>query len=273
MIKAARATGPVEVLDGLHHLCRIESELTGEPIERVVAHPGKHRRHEAANRLGVDHAPSDLPRLERHQPPPDRIALGPEIFALVIETLGKAVDHHPERDCVDARADPAVIKRGTRVNCHHVRLSGIADHVGALPSEIGNDGAHVEPCAADQEVIGRMLAIVVHAPGFAQPLAVRFKTAAGKHAGLGRDPLFTRAAVARLVTHDGSGEPVAVEFDAHRLGVVVDLRTERFGTPEIGVDECLAAAHEKRVGARGMKRARKRRLKPHTMTPHPGPAG
>src|SRR5258708_12762240 len=38
--------------------------------------------------------------------------------SLVIEALGLAVDHHAQRDAVDARADAAVVQRRARIDGH-----------------------------------------------------------------------------------------------------------------------------------------------------------
>ena len=160
---------------------------------------GEHGRHEAANGLAVDDRITNLPRLLRHQAAPDGVALGPEVFALVVEAFAVAVDHHAQRHAVDARADAAVVQRRARVNGHHVGLRGVANAVGAVVVEQVFE-QHALCCKAVpriRKLSGRPLAALVLAPGFAQPFAVRFKAACGQHAAFGGDALALQCAATK----------------------------------------------------------------------------
>src|SRR3546814_14578395 len=56
------------------------------------------------------------------------------------------------------------------------------------------------------------------------------------------------------------------------LGVITDLYAQGFGAAIVRVDQCFSTPHEKGVGARDMQCAGQRRLKMHTVAPHPGSA-
>jgi hypothetical protein len=160
----------------------------------------------------IDHA--DLSGLLRDQPAPDRVALRPEVLALVVEALRVAVDDDAERDAVDARADPAVVERCARIDRNHVGLRRVADHVGADIDQVAQQDAGVESRAADQEVVGRPLALIVLPPRLAQPRAVALEAAGGEHAGARS----VRAAVAS----DRGDEAAAIELEAFDRRVVAD---------------------------------------------------
>src|SRR6185437_3618373 len=141
---------------------------------------------------------------------PDGIALGPEVFALVVEALGVAVEHHAQRHAVDAGADAAVVHWRARVDGHAVRLRRIADDVGAGIHHEFQQHALVEARAADQKIVGRPFAALVLAPGLPQPFAVGLEAAGGQYAGARLDALAGRhargkeAAVLQVERHDGS---------------------------------------------------------------------
>ena len=109
VVEPARAHRGVETGDGLREPLRREPQLLSPARASVSARLArKDRRHEAAERLGIDDRVGDLPGLAGDEPSPDRIALGPEILALVVEAPAFAVDHDAERHAVDARRDAAV---------------------------------------------------------------------------------------------------------------------------------------------------------------------
>src|SRR5207253_1262927 len=111
--------------------------------------------------------------------------------------------------------------------------------------------AGVEARAADEEVVGRVLAALVDAPRLAQPLPVGLETARGQHA---------TARLDALVADTGGDETTVPKFEPVHWRVVTDAHTQAFGASVVGIDERLAAAHEEGVGARGMQSARQRRL-------------
>ena len=121
----------------------------------------------------------------------------------------------------------------------------------------------VEAGAPDEEVVHRPLAALVLPPGLAQPFAVRLKAASGQHAGAGGDA---------LALHIGRFELPAVQLDAVHRRVIAHLHPQAFGAAEVGVDQGLAAAHKKGVGAGGVQGARQGRLKAHPVAHHPRPA-
>src|SRR5690606_26194424 len=141
------------------------------------------------DRLGVDDGIADLAGLLGHQSPPDGIALGPEVRALVVEAQRLAVDHDAQRHAIAPRTDPAVGQRRARVDRHRVDLRWIADAVRALVQQVAQQDAAVEPRAADQEVLGGPFARLVLPPGLAQPFAIGLEAARGDDAGPRLDAL------------------------------------------------------------------------------------
>lgn len=133
-----------------------------------------------------------MPRLVGDQPAPDGIAFGPEIFPFIIKAPGVAVDDHPQRHAVHARADPAIVERRPGVNGDAVGLRRIADDVSPGVNHKLEQHALIETSAANEKIIGLPFTALVLSPCFTQPLAVRFKSAGGEDAGFGDDPLFAR---------------------------------------------------------------------------------
>ena len=202
-----------------------------------------------------------------HQPAPDGVALGPEVFALVIKALGLLVHHNAQRHAVHTRANAAVIQRRARVNRHTVALVRRADGVCALRHQILEQHAHVEAGAANRKVVGRPLTGLVLAPGLTQPFAVGLETTAGHHAGARLDAL--RAGRALNVR---GNKAAIVEFEPLDFGLVTHLDAQLFCAAVVGVHQRFAAAHKERIGARQMQRARQRRLKAHAVLAHPAAA-
>ena len=267
MVKAADAAGGVVVLHGLDEGLFVQPQLARQLLQRVGFLTRKHRRHEAAHSLGVDDRKPALPGLLGHQPAPDGVALGPEVFALVIKALGLLVHHNAQRHAVHARANAAVVKRRARVNRHAVALVGRADGVGALRHQVLEQNAHVEAGAAYGEVVGRPLTGFVLAPGLAQPFAVGLEAAAGHHAGARLNALRAGRAV------DVRGDKAAgVKFEPLDFSLITHLDAELLSAAVVSVHQRLAAAHEERIGARQMQRARQRRLKAHAVLAHPAAA-
>src|SRR5690606_10307989 len=66
--------------------------------------------------------------------------------------------------------------------------------------------------------------------------------------------------------------PIA-DFKRIDRRVVADLYSQIFGASVVGIDQRLAAAHEKGIGARHVQRTRQWRLKMNAMLAHPPPTG
>ena len=238
----------------------VEAELACELRQRGGFRSREHRRHEAADRLGVDQRIANLRRLLRDEPSPDRISLRPEVLALVVETLRVAIDDDAERHAVDARADAAVVQGCPRVDRHGVALRRIADRIGAGADQRFEQNAPVETGAADQEVVGGPFAGLVSPPRFAQPLAIGFEPPGGDHACARLDAL---GADAR------GDEAVAREVQRVDRRVIADVDTELPGAAVVRIDQRLATAHEERIGAREMECPGQRRLEVDAMPAHP----
>ena len=86
----------------------LAAKCRGKFRNRVCFNRRKHRRHEMRQPFGVNDRVGNLIRLARNEPAPDRIALGPEIFTLVVEALGLFVDDDAEWNAVKTRDDAAV---------------------------------------------------------------------------------------------------------------------------------------------------------------------
>ena len=142
-------------------------------------------------------------------------------------------------------------------------LRRVANAVGALRDQIAQEHAHVEARAAYGKVVGRPFAGFVLAPGLAQPLAVGLEAAAGHHTGPGRYA---------LLAHPCRHETAVLQFQAIDRRLITDLHPQPFGAAVVGIDQRLAAAHEKGVGARQVQGARQRGLKAHAVLAHPAAA-
>ena len=263
VVEGADLARGVVGLDGLHEVVGVDPELTRQCRQVVRLLAGEHRRHEPAYRLGIDDRIGDLVRLEGDQPAPDGIALGPEVFAFVIEAPAIAIDDDAQRHAVDPGADAAVIERRARIDRHRMALRRVADLVRARFEHLLEQHAGVEAGAADDEVVRHPLAFVL-SPGLAQPFAVRFEAAIGNHAGLGLDA---------FVTHISGAELAIDQFQPVDRGVVADLHAQVLRAAEVGIDQRLAAAQEERVGARQVQGAGQRILEAHAVLDHPRPAG
>src|SRR6266567_2282815 len=97
VIEASRADRGVERRHRRLKRGGIELQRKRELPDRRRPDWREHRRHEFPHRLGVDDRIADLVWLPGNKAPPDRVALGPEILALVVEALRALVDDDPER--------------------------------------------------------------------------------------------------------------------------------------------------------------------------------
>src|SRR5439155_1103586 len=80
-----------------------------------------------SDRLRIDDRVGDLAGLLGHEAAPDGVALGPEIFSLVVEARAVAVHHDAERHRIDPRDDAAVELRRASVDRDRVALPRVAD--------------------------------------------------------------------------------------------------------------------------------------------------
>ena len=233
VVEFADAAGGVVVGHGALQPVRIQSELGGQLGQAGGADAVEDRWHEAANRLRVDDRVADLAGLLGHQPTPDRVALGPEVFALIVEALAFAVDHHAQRDRVEPGADAAIVERCACVDRHHVGLGRVTDRIGPKRYQVLEQHAGVVPGATDQEVVGRPFTQRVLAPGLTQPLAVGLEATGCEHAAA-RGDAFAAA--------KSCDKTLARQLDAVNRAVVAHLHAQALGTAVIGVDQRLAAA-------------------------------
>ena len=187
MVKVAALTGRVVSGDGLRQRLRVQPQLEPQLLNGVGFFAGKNRRHEPAHGFAVNDRVTALAGLLCHQPTPNGVALGPEVFAFVVEALAILIDDDAQRNAVHPGANTAVVQRRTRIHGHRVTLGWITDRVRTLCDEVFEQNTHVETRAADRKVVGRPVAGFVLSPGLSQPFPIGFKTATGNHASLGMD--------------------------------------------------------------------------------------
>ena len=130
---------------------------------------------------GVEDDVGDLVGLGGDQPAPDRVALRPDVLALVVEALGVLVDDDAEHHRVVAGDDAAVEFRRAGVDRDRMALRGIADVLHALVEQHLQNRAAVIGRAADQEIVGGV------APILLQPFDVGLETAGGRDQRRGAD--------------------------------------------------------------------------------------
>ena len=119
----AGAHGPIEGVDGRLQLLGRQIQLRRKLPDRARRLRRKHRRHESADRLGIDDRKRDLVGLPGHERSPDGVALRPEVLALVVEALGVLVDDDAEREAIEPRDDAAVELRRARIDGDRVALA------------------------------------------------------------------------------------------------------------------------------------------------------
>ena len=246
MVKLALDTGVVEARHGVDQGVGVQAEFFSQLGQAVGDDGRKHRWHEAAHRFGIDDGVANLALLASDQAAPNGVALGPKILALVVKTLAMLVDHDAQGHAVQAGGDAPVKQRRAGINGHAMRLGRVANRISPAVEHVLEKHAHVEARAPDQKVVGGPFAPLVLAPGLALPGNVGFIATASHHTGAGgKTPL----------AGPGRDKSWAVPFQSVHLGVVDDVHAQLFGTAEIGVDQGLAPAHEKRIGARQVQSA------------------
>src|SRR3989442_15527810 len=106
MIKAARPHGLIKFANAAVEFLRRQAESRSQFCDTRGGNRGKNRWHKAADSFRMENEIRDLIRLLGDQTSPDGIALGPKIFALIIETFGVAVDDNPYRQTIKPRPNP-----------------------------------------------------------------------------------------------------------------------------------------------------------------------
>ena len=142
----ATPIGEKEIFGGYAYLSNSFNSHTG--FRGPGLNGWEHGRHEAAQHLRVDDGPRDLTGLLGDETPPDSVALGPQIFAFVVEALAVLIHHNAERHRIQARDDAAVELRRAAVDGHRVALASIANRFRAGPPE------------AEAEIILKELAVL-----------------------------------------------------------------------------------------------------------------
>ena len=140
-----------------------------ERCERIGGDGRIERGDELPLDLPIEDGVGDLIRLLRDETAPNRIALGPKVFALVVKTFGEAVDDDAEGDRIEPGHDPAVELRRTRIDCDRMESARIADRLGVTLVQRGQDDAVIVRRPSDDEVVGRV------APVALQPWNVGFE--------------------------------------------------------------------------------------------------
>ena len=206
------------------------------------------RGHEQRQRRRVEDDVGDLVRLLRHQPPPDRVALRPDLLALVVEALRVLVHHDAEHHAVEPRDDAAVVFRRARVDRDRVALGRIAGLLHAAIEQQLQHRAAIVRRAADEEVVGG------RPPVLLQPFDVGFEAAAGRHERRGAHHVALSPAL-----HGRGQEHAVVDVEIDHLGVVCDLDAEVLGGEIERVEHRAPAAEEERVGAAEAQACRRAR--------------
>ena len=179
VVKMTWHTSLVVVVQSAHEGVDIQAQFLRQLGQGLRNSAFKHGRHETAHGFGIGDGVANLPGLLGHQTTPNGIALGPKVFAFVVETLGVFVHHHTQGHTVNPRANAAVIERCTCINGHHVRLCWVANLISALVEQMLEQSALVELGAANQEVVGGVFTLCVLTPSFFQPLQIGLEAACG----------------------------------------------------------------------------------------------
>src|SRR6202521_1526810 len=171
VIECSRADRFIELAHPRFERGGMELERQRKLAHGVGLNRREHWWNKLAHRVGIDNRVRDLIGLRGHEPAPDRVALGPEVEALVVEALRILVDDDAERHAIDAGADAAVELRRAGVDRNAMTLGRIADGFRAAVEEDPQDASHIVWRAADQATVGR------GSPRFAQPSEVRLESA------------------------------------------------------------------------------------------------
>ena len=259
MVERSRLHRGVEFGHGLLKCCRIKLEFPCEFGDGGGADRRKQRRHEAGHDAGVEDDIGDLIGLGGDQPAPDRVALRPDILALVVKALGMLVDDDAEYDRVVAGDDAAVELRRAGIDRNRMALGGIADVLHPFGKQHFQDRAAVIGRAADQEIVGGL------APILLQPFDVGLEAAGS---GDQRGRAHFGGAIDRLLERCAQ-EHAVLDPQIGNLGVIDNLDAELLGGQVQRVQHRATAAEEERIGATEAQRAAERGLPAHALFDDP----
>src|SRR2546426_170439 len=171
MIKAARLHGLVEFPNGVFKFLFGQAESCRQSCDGRRSNWRKHRRHEAAYNFRIDDRVCNLVGLLCDQTPPDGIALGPKIFALIVEALAVFVDDNAQRHAIEPRDNTSIKFGRAAVDRDCMTLGRIADGFGAMIQKQLQPPTFVIGRPANDEVARRF------APDFLEPFQICFETA------------------------------------------------------------------------------------------------
>src|SRR5262249_18702041 len=162
------------------------------------------------------------------QSPPDGVALGPEVLALVVEAVALPIHDNAERDRVHASDNSSVELRRTAVHRDGVALSRVADLFGPAIQQHPQHSAGVVGGASDDEVLRYL------APALLEPGEVGLETAGRGYDGA--RPHRLRGASPR---HQRGRKLAAADLQLLHLGIVCNAGAEALHRAVIGVHQRL----------------------------------
>ena len=241
-----------------HESAGIEAKLRSERFERLGLIRLEHGRKKPVNRFCVHDAVSNLSRLAGDQRSPDRVALGPDVFAFVVKSPRVPVHHDAERDDVEPRHDAAVKFRRARIDGNRMKTFRIADGLRPVFHQRGEQRAVIVRRAANNKIVGRV------APMPLQPFDIRF-VAAGRNDHGARanqlSPIF--------VFEPHRLEPIVLDDQIFHQRVVAHVNSHARRRQVIRVQQRLAASEKPAIRSPQMQRARERLLPVHPVRAHP----
>lgn len=143
----------VEFVHGSHEGGRIERKFCRKLCDRLRSDRRIDRWPEKRLGVGIENRICDLIRATCDEPAPDRIALGPGLFAFVVEALAIPIDDNAERQAMEPGHDAAVEFRRPSVDSDHVALAGAADRRDALVEQVSEHTPSGVGRTPDQQLI------------------------------------------------------------------------------------------------------------------------
>ena len=251
-LEGAGAGGGVVVGHHALQLRRVEPERRGQFADAGGLQRREHAGQVIVQRLAVADGEGPLIGLLRDQPAPDRVTLGPDILALVVEAFDILVHDDGIGHAIEPHRQAAIAHRRPRVVGDGVELGRVADLLDPLSQQILQHRALGVGGAADLEVVGRV------APVLPQPFPVGLEAAGRCDDRFAADALGEAAPGDHRLTREA-----VLHQDFSHFGVVQDLDAKLFGGAVHGVHQRLAAAQEEGVGAAQAQRARQAGLEHH----------
>ena len=209
MIKAAWPHGQVELPNGAFDFLQRQTKSPRQFWHSLCRDRREYRRHKAADGFRIDYRIRDLIGLLGDQTPPDGIALGPKIFALIVEAIAAFVDDDSQRHTIQPRNNTSIKLGRPAVDCHCVTLLWIADRFGTVIQKQLQNSAFVIRRAANDEVARGLT------PHSFEPFQIRFETT-GSHDNAFRAE-FRGLSVEK---HPPAFEPALADVQFLDLGVV-----------------------------------------------------